>query len=301
MPAFDHVAIIFNPKSTGDAPANAENLAADLKLVLPDVPVELLPTERAGHAQELAYDFAHKYQRPLIISASGDGGYNEAINGALRAQKEGATPICAVLPSGNANDHARTMHTRPLHELIRAGAVTDIDILQVTIRPPDSEEVVARYAHSYVGLGLTPKVGLELNRHKLNPLVEAWIVFWTLLRFDPVAVDIGGARRRLDSLVCGNVPGMAKVLSLSGAANPRDGLFELTVIAHRHRFSLFIRLLKGVVNEIGAARQLKQYTFTLPDASLLQCDGEIMHAAAGSTVEVTACPRLLRTIAEPLQ
>jgi diacylglycerol kinase family enzyme len=297
MPAFDHIAIIFNPQSTGDAPANARGLAKELATALPNIPCELLPTERPGHAEGLAYTFASEHPNALIVSASGDGGYNEVINGALRAGAEGAKPICAVLPSGNANDHAHSLQGRPLSKLIRAGSVTEIDVLQVRIHDPDKP--AERYAHSYVGLGLTPKVAVELNKHKLNRLVEAWIVFWELLRFRPVAIEIGDRKVALDSLVCGNVPQMAKILSLSGDADPRDGRFELTVIEHRHKFSLFSQLLKGVFNEIGAVKQLETYVFGVVETTLLQCDGELMEAAAGSTVEVAICPRLLRTIAEP--
>src|SRR4051812_13045559 len=95
MPSYTEVAIIYNPNSTGNAEENAKQLQADLRSSLPGLAVRLLPTERAGHAIELAYGFAKKHKNPLIVAASGDGGYNEVINGALRAQGEGASPVCA--------------------------------------------------------------------------------------------------------------------------------------------------------------------------------------------------------------
>src|SRR3712207_8146223 len=44
--------IIFNPHSTGNAPELAEDLRSDLARRLPAVPVDLQPTEYAGHARD---------------------------------------------------------------------------------------------------------------------------------------------------------------------------------------------------------------------------------------------------------
>ena len=52
--AFDRIVVIFNPQSTGDAPQLAEQLHADLSRRLPEVPVRLCPTQRAGHARDLS-------------------------------------------------------------------------------------------------------------------------------------------------------------------------------------------------------------------------------------------------------
>src|ERR687886_2939966 len=73
---FDRIVIIFNPNSTGDAPRSAEELRAELARRLPAVPVELRPTQHAGHARELAREAAGT-GRPLLVSVSGDGGGNE--------------------------------------------------------------------------------------------------------------------------------------------------------------------------------------------------------------------------------
>ena len=59
-------------------------------------------TNHTGHATELAREAAATGS-PLIVSDSGDGGYNEVVNGAMA--------------SGNANHHARFMHDEPLVEL----------------------------------------------------------------------------------------------------------------------------------------------------------------------------------------
>lgn len=71
---FDTIAIIFNPNSTGDAPALAEQLKASLSGLLPyAADIRLQPTNHAGHAVQLAREAAAT-GHVLVVSVSGDGG-----------------------------------------------------------------------------------------------------------------------------------------------------------------------------------------------------------------------------------
>ena len=79
MKAFDTIVLIYNPKSTNDAQAKAEDFKADLKKI--HYRAKLAPTDHRGHAREIAKHYVAKYSNPLIISVSGDGGYNEVVNG----------------------------------------------------------------------------------------------------------------------------------------------------------------------------------------------------------------------------
>src|ERR1035437_7025150 len=142
MAHFDRVVVIFNPQSTGDAQNKAQELRDELAVRAPDLLVELVETQHAGHARELAADAAAT-GRPLVISVSGDGGYNEVVDGAMRANNDNAA--CAVLAAGNANDHDRTTAEHPLVDAIVSGEVCRIDLLRLTV------DGTSRYAHSYVG------------------------------------------------------------------------------------------------------------------------------------------------------
>ncbi|MBP2215137.1 diacylglycerol kinase family protein [Arthrobacter sp. CAN_C5] len=74
---FDTVSIIFNPNSTGDAPKLASELYEQLGELLPDeTDIRLQPTEHAVHAIDLSRDAA-AVGNTLVVSVSGDGGYNE--------------------------------------------------------------------------------------------------------------------------------------------------------------------------------------------------------------------------------
>lgn len=295
MPYSD-IAIIFNPNSTGDAPGNAKRLRDDIAASLPHAAVQLLPTEYAGHAEMLAYEFAKNHKNPLIVAASGDGGYNEVINGALRAEKEGADPTCAVLPSGNANDHARTMQEKPLLELILQEEETRLDVLHFTARLTDGT-IKTRYAHSYIGVGLTPKVAIELNKHKLNIFQEAWILFKTLSKLRPVYLRLDDQEMYVDSLTASIIPEMAKVLTLSPEAKPRDGLFEVATLRHRSKPALILNLFKGAVTHLGANRRADDLVFTLLRPSPVQMDGEIIQLPKNSEVRITVQQHRLRTVA----
>ena len=176
--------VIFNPNSSGDSPDNARALVADLARERPDVPVELIETEHAGHATDLARDAASAVDRTLVVSASGDGGYHEVVNGLLQAVADGhPDTFAAVLPSGNANDHASTVHSRPLLEAILAGEMTRLDLLSVQV-----DDGPPRYAHSYIGLGLSPVAAVEINRHHFGAIKEVFAVTRTFWAYRPFAI-----------------------------------------------------------------------------------------------------------------
>jgi diacylglycerol kinase family enzyme len=295
MPSPSHAVIIYNPHSTGNAKQHAEELKSELAQRLPKLEVELMPTRYAGHAIELAYEFATKYVTPLIISASGDGGYHEVINGAIRARNEDANPICAVLPSGNANDHARTMHKEPLADLIVGGRTTHLDLLKLEVEYENGTQL-ARYAHSYIGLGLTPSIAAELNKTTLNSLKATGIVLKNFLGFRPVQILRRGKIVDLDSIIFSTIPEMAKLIKLSTEAKPDDGAYEVISFRHKKKADLFGRFVKGVYDNLGAQSREDPYSFTMLVKAPVQLDGEVVMLPRGSRVTVSIAPGLLRTM-----
>ena len=124
---FDTICVIFNPHSTGDAPQLAAQLRDRLTQDLPYTPeIRMLPTEHTGHAVDLAREAAGT-PNALVVSVSGDGGYNEVVNGVMSAESTDA--VCAVVPAGNANDHQRTTARQPLAEAVAEGHVRKMDLL----------------------------------------------------------------------------------------------------------------------------------------------------------------------------
>jgi diacylglycerol kinase (ATP) len=289
---FDRIAIIFNPRSTGDAPRSAEELRAELAGRLPGVPLDLLPTQFAGHARELAREAAGSGS-PLLVSVSGDGGYNEVVNGVMDAGNDRA--VCAVRAAGNANDHRRTTRERPLADAIVAGDVRRIDLLRLTVGSGAGAEV--RYAHSYIGVGLTPVVAVDLEKGGKGSWREIVSVVRAFSRFRPFPIrDEAGRRRTIDSLLFANISQMAKYATISDAGRPDDGRFEVVAQRRTGKLRVLGTALRAVTRGLGSPATATHYAFTTLVPMPLQLDGELMELEADTPVAVDIAPRALATL-----
>jgi diacylglycerol kinase (ATP) len=289
---FDRIVIIFNPQSTGDAPASAEELRAELARRLPDVPLELCPTQHAGHAREIARDVAGT-GHPLLVSVSGDGGYNEVVDGVMRAGNDRA--VCAVRAAGNANDHRRTTRERPLADAIVAGDVRRIDLLRLTLgRGPGAQ---TRYAHSYIGVGLTPVVAVDLEKGGKGSWREIVSTVRAFSRFRPFPIRLeDGRRRTIDSLVFANIPEMAKYATLSEEGRPDDGRFEVVAQQRTGKLRVLATALRAATRGLGPQPSTTHYAFTTLAPMPLQLDGELVELDADTLVAVDIAPGALATI-----
>lgn len=289
---FSTIEIIYNPKSSGPSKEYARQLQRDLHLKH-KLRSHLHATKYAGHAEELAYALSLANKHPLIVSSSGDGGYHEVINGAMKAQQEGAHPTCAVLAAGNANDHARNLVESSLLEAIASQKVRRIDVLKMKV--VDDGDVSERYAHSYVGFGLSPAVAVELNQTDLNIFKEIFIVARNILSNRSFVILHKDSKISLDSLVISNIGEMAKILKFSKDAKPDDGMFEVSIFARRGKSDL-IRRLWRTTRGLEKPKSFKEFRFTLAHTTHAQLDGEVMTVAANSEVTLTSEHQLLQTI-----
>ena len=290
--AFDRILLIFNPHSTGEAQERAEELRDELAERLPGTPVELSPTQRAGHARELAREAAAT-GRPLIVSVSGDGGYNEVVDGLMQAGETEA--VAAVLAAGNANDHRRTTRQQPLADAIVAGDVRRLDLLRLTTGRGSDEQV--RYAHSYIGLGLTPVVAIDLEKGGKGSLREIVSVVRTFARFRPFAIELeDGGRRSVDSLVFANIPQMAKYATLSEDGRPDDGRFEVITLPHTAKWRILGVAIRAATRGLGPQPTARHFAFTTVKPTPLQLDGEVLPVDAGTAVAVDIAPAALATL-----
>ena len=279
---FERITVIFNPQSTGPAPQRAEELKNTLADRLPDVPLHLCPTERAGHARELAAQAAAT-GRPLIVSVSGDGGYNEVVDGVMHAGNPNA--VCAVLAAGNANDHRRSTGEQPLVDAIVTGDVRHIDLLRLTVG--SDSDAHTRYAHSYIGMGLTPIVAIDLEKGGKGSFKEIVSVVRTFAKFRPFTIDVDpGGLRRLDSLLFANIDEMAKYATLSEDSRPDDGRFEIIALPHTAKWRILAVALKAATRGLGPQPTARHYRFTTVKPIPMQLDGEVIAVEAATSVSV---------------
>lgn len=292
---FDSIVIIFNPNSTGDAPKLAEGLRSKLAALLPYAAnISLQPTDHAGHAVDLAREAARGSGDVLVVSVSGDGGYNEVVNGVMQAGNPSA--VCAVMAAGNANDHRRTTGTQPLEEAIAAGAVRHIDLLR--IRTGHGEDAAAVYAHSYIGFGLTPVMAIDLEKGSKGALKEMLSVMRTFSKFKPFQIrQNDGGHRKFDSLVFANIAEMAKYATLSEADDKlADGQFEVITFPHRPKWRVLLTALRATTQGLGDQPSVSSYRFTTLKPIPYQIDGEVKSVDSKTPVTIECAPAALATL-----
>ncbi|GAA3676333.1 hypothetical protein GCM10023081_13280 [Arthrobacter ginkgonis] len=227
---FSWVVVVFNP-DPGKLPVHvARWLREGLAVRLPGIQVDLRPTDRAGHGREVARTAAcaslgNPGAAPvLVVAVSGDGGYNDVVNGVMDVP--GSNVVCMVL-AGNANDHHRSVGSLPALEAIVDGPVRLMDLLRLTVTG-DRMAPVVRFAHSYIGFGLTAAMARVIEHAGKGRIRELTGVARTLPRLRPFEIErADDARARFASLVLANVSRMAKYGTVSDSRDPSDGRFEV--------------------------------------------------------------------------
>lgn len=291
---FDSVCVIFNPHSTGNAPELAGQLREQLTEGLPYRPeIRMLPTAHAGHAVDLAREAAGT-PNALVVSVSGDGGYNEVVNGVMAAGVTDA--VCAVVPAGNANDHHRATADQPLAQAIAEGQVRDMDLLHLTTGDGPGGEAV--YAHSYIGFGLTPVVAIDMEKGNKGALKEMVSVVRTFAKFRPYRIQhTDGTRATIDSLVFANISQMAKHATLSEAQDrPADGRFEVILFPHTAKWRILLKAARAATTGLGDQPSVARYEFTALKPMPYQLDGEVRSVPANTTVRIDSAPSALTVI-----
>jgi len=288
---FHTVIIIYNPNSTGDSESNAKDFAEKLRQRDAKLKVSIIPTKFAGHAEEIASNYAES-EETLIISSSGDGGYNEVINGVMLSEGEAST---AVLPSGNANDHHRAVAPDDMLAGIVKARVRKIEVIKVTGMM--NGKTWERYAHSYVGFGLTPKVGKVLTEARPNALTEKWHVIKQAFAFKHVKIQTDGEIHRYNSLIAATIDRMSKVIKLDDDASMNDGKMEI----YESRFISPLRTIKDLLfastKGITPTIRTKSFMLSSPRPLLVQLDGEVFTLDAKQQVTLTCEKDRLATLA----
>jgi diacylglycerol kinase family enzyme len=214
----------------------------------------------------------------------------------MQAQQEkpAIRPTTGLLAAGNANDHFHTLHQDDLVKLIESKQAQTIDILKLVIETGGT--TTTRYAHSYIGLGLTPQVGLELNKTKLNKLNEMWICVKAIVSLRPVQLHIDGRTETYSSLIFSNIDRMAKYLTLSKNSSINDGKFEVVSFRFINKFRLVSALLKASTVGLNSEQHEDHIAFTTIKPTAFQVDGEILDVDTNAAVTITAEHRALRCI-----
>ena len=292
---YNSVIIIFNPNSTGSSKENAIKVKEHiLKQSSNSLSVELIKTQHAGHSEELAKEYAESAKPLLLVSSSGDGGYHELINGVAMSNSKASNIVVSLIPSGNANDHHNAMKSDDYIKNIVDKNVRTMDLIKVTAtidgRP------WSRYAHSYVGIGVSAHIGRRLTAADLNAFTEKIIVIKGLLGFRYVHVMTEHGPKKYSSLVFSNIDRMSKVLKLSDNSKINDGKIEVNEIHYRSALSTIISLGKMLFKDISEQHSITDATFTTTAPLPIQIDGEDYIIDKDSEVDITVSKRALKFV-----
>lgn len=288
---YKSVVILYNPNSTGDSKKNAQALRDTIARKSDNgLRVQLIATQYAKHAEEIARTYANKNEATLLISSSGDGGYHELINGVMSAKNKSQVTV-SLIPSGNANDHYHAATTSDYITNIVDGNIRAVDLIKIT-STVDGQPWV-RYAHSYAGFGISAYIGKHLTETDLNILNEKIVVIKGLLKFRFIRLKVDGHVEKYSSLVFANIDRMAKVLKLSDDGSVNDGRIEVNEIRYRNPFMTLLHLFRMLFSDISTRRSVSRSILSTVQPTPIQIDGEDFTLDADTLVTVEVAKQTL--------
>jgi len=206
--------------------------------------IRLLPTESAGHAEELARAAAADGFR-VVIAAGGDGTVHEVANGLLRSGRPDV--VLSVWPIGSANDYAFALglcawwkghRTEPLE-------VRSVDVGRLTAG--------GRSRFFVNGLGLNFNAAVTLESRRISwlrgmPLYGLAMLkaLWRQFRKPPMRLRFDGLIRDMPTLALTvNIGQREGNFPLTPRAELDDGFFDVVHAGPLRRWDL-IRHLPGM-------------------------------------------------------
>jgi diacylglycerol kinase (ATP) len=267
-------AIIINPISGGASPG-AARARAQLALAVVDAhgdPVEVLLTERVGHARELAKSAVRRGVR-LVLAWGGDGTINEVAS-ALAFDE---VPM-GIVPAGSGNGLARELGVHPRAE--RAIA----DALQAVPRPMDLGEIDGHLFANMAGVGFDAHIAAEFATATRRGFIGyAGITARALRTYQPLhyRVTTGGAEtaHRAILVTIANSAQFGNNARIAPGAKVDDGELDLVVMEEQSRFATMCslpRLFNGTVERVRGCtiRRIREATIESDQPMRYHVDGE---------------------------
>ena len=272
-----HATVILNPAAGHGAAWRArESLARAFRRA--GWSVDIVPTERPGHATELARAAAQSGAR-CLIAVGGDGAVHEVANGLLAAR---ASTALGVVPIGTGNDFAKLTGVYR-HSVERA--VSRL-VTATTVRF-DAGKVLGEFFVNTLGFGFGPAV---VQTRSAMPGLKGFLsylvpVLRTFATFRPPLLEVraDGYEERGNMMMVEVCNGTTAGGSYRFApdADPRDGMLDVCII-RKIGLLRFLAALPRVMR--GTHEGMKEVTLVRtgalvirsPEAPLvLHLDGEL--------------------------
>ena len=268
----------------------------------------LVRTERPWHAAEIA-EQAVRDGYNVIVTASGDGAANEAINGIMRARDAGFKSCAfSILPVGTGNDMAYGLGMRGTLEESIATIAKDhrvkIDI--GFVKGGDYPE--GRYFANGVGIGFDAAVGfvavkIRWARGLLAYLIAVIQTVFIYFKAPTVEISYNNVTFTQPSLMISVMNGqrMGGGFYMAPQGDPSDGQFDLCIVSNPSRpriFGLIPHFLNGTQAsqpEITAGRTNKITAKAVEGVLPAHCDGETL-CEKGGELNMEIVPSALEII-----
>lgn len=250
----------------------------------------LVQTERIWHAADLA-EQAARDGYDVVVCASGDGTVNEAINGLMRARKDGFTKTAfSVLSIGTGNDFAGgtgipTNLNDSLQSLLRNKRKRiDLGLVKGGDYPD------GRYFGNGIGVGFDAAVGNEAIKVRWTRGLMAYligVIKTVFLYYNPAQVKIVLDDRETIqqvSLMISVMNGrrMGGGFQMAPESKPDDGLFDLCIAETASKGRIlqmiphFIKGSQASLPEIQMKRAKKVSILSLDRTFPAHADGEFI-------------------------
>ena len=269
----------------------------------------LVQTERMWHAADLAAGAARDGY-DVIVCASGDGTVNEAINGIMRARKDGHNKSAfAVLGIGTGNDFAGgTGIPTNLNDGLKAlkkNKRKNIDI--GLVKGGDYPE--GRYFGNGIGVGFDAAVGNEAVKVRWTRGLLAYligVIKTVFLYYNPAQVEIildGKETIHQVSLMISVMNGrrMGGGFQMAPESQPDDGLFDLCIAETASKGRIlqmipyFIKGTQAALPEIQMKRAKTVSIKSLDRTFPAHADGEFI-CLNGSHLTLELLPKELEIV-----
>ena len=270
---------------------------------------DLVRTERPWHAAELA-EGAVRDGYDVIVTASGDGTANEAVNGIMRARAAAGSDQSAfsILPVGTGNDMAFGLGIRGTLEesleMLARNQRKRVDIGHV--KGGDYPE--GRYFVNGIGIGFDAVVGFLAVKIRwargllayLIAVIQTVFIYFKAPTLEITYKDVTFSQASLMVSIM-NGQRMGGGFYMAPLGDPGDGHFDLCIVAAPNRmriFGLIPYFLKGTQAsqpEIKSGRTDKILIRALEGTLPAHCDGETL-CESGQELSAEILPDALEII-----
>ncbi|MBD5779385.1 YegS/Rv2252/BmrU family lipid kinase [Pelagicoccus sp. NFK12] len=251
------------------------------------------PTERAGHAPELAQRALEQGVKRLV-AVGGDGTINE-----VGRMIVGSPCEFGLVPMGSGNGLARHIGI-PLEferalKLAATGSAIKVDTGEANGRP----------FFNVMGIGFDAEVGRRFNetegRGLMNYMREGWKAFrgYRSLECD-IETNLGSKSLSAYIVAVANSSQYGSNAFIAPDASMTDGKLNLVAIAEPNFLSFFILIWRMFSKKLYHSPRVtpicaESFTLRMKDGGFFHVDGEIFKC--GKNLTVKACPKSLRIVA----